>query len=965
MKKTVFFMAAMALCLFATAQVRATRYGDSKTVRPQTFRLANGLKVIVAEDHSEPKVYGAVIVHAGSKNEDTAATGVAHYFEHIMFKGTDRIGTVDWERERPYLDSISLFYDDLQTADHDTTRAKIQAEINRLNIEASKFAIANETDAILQQMGCTGLNAGTTYDYTVYYNTLPSNQLENWMEVYAERFRNPVYRLFQGELEAVYEERNIYNNDMFYSFSRNLFTESFGQHPYSRDIIGLDEHLKRPQPSAMRKFYDKYYVASNMTLLLVGDLNVAQAKQMAERYFGVWPAGKRVSEPRYELPRFESRVVKNVKQTPIKVGLMVFPGVKEGNRDQIALEAMCELLSSEGGMLSRMVSEGKLMAATMLPLTLQDAGSNVLLYAPKLLGQKHEQAEELVWECIDSMKTGGFDDRQLDAFKTRRLVENQRQLESIDGLASLLEKLECTGSGYEQWLDDQSKLAALTKADISRVAREYFDRDHCTIVRSSMGLPKKEAAIKPEWEHLDAQNQGRQSDFAKRIASHKVDPVTPQEIDFQRVVAQVQVSPFCRLYAAPNPRNGIFTLTIAYHYGTVDNLDIEPAVNYFNRIGAGVHNSQQYATELDCLGARFKAEAGYDYTTLTISGPEQNMDDIMRLVMLKMHHPMHDRQQLKNMIEEAELAKKAAADDPDTWFAALHDYVDYGKQSPYIDHTTLKQLKKLDGEQLFGLMQDIFGRDGYVTFVGNTRPEDVAAMLRTENLVHETVHTVPQRIRIPASHSENEVFYVSNSQFLKSDVALTVQSRDFDYRADRAAAALFNEYMSGGMNGVLFQEIREFRALGYHTFGLFVYDHRNRFRSSFLGYLGTQADKTNDGIDAMYGLMTAFPVRKDKFVPSREQLVASRNANYIGFRNLPAMVRLWREEYNLDADPRQALTAEIANLRFDELEDFHSKYISGRPVVVLVSGSAKKFKVKELSAYGKMKKLKYKDIMKF
>ena len=174
------------------------------------------------------------MVHAGSKNEDTAATGVAHYFEHIMFKGTDRIGTTDWGKEKPYLDSISDLYDLMQKTKESRKRHDIQLEINRLNIEASKYAIANETDAILQQMGCTGLNAGTTYDYTVYYNILPSNQLENWMDVYAERFRNPVYRLFQSELEAVYEERNLYANQMMYTFQRNIFNESFGEHPYSR-----------------------------------------------------------------------------------------------------------------------------------------------------------------------------------------------------------------------------------------------------------------------------------------------------------------------------------------------------------------------------------------------------------------------------------------------------------------------------------------------------------------------------------------------------------------------------------------------------------------------------------------------------------------------------------------------------------------------------------------------------------
>ena len=214
MKRITLFLLSVAMCFAAAAQ---------NDLKVETFHLSNGLKVIMCESHDQPKIYGSVVVHAGSKNEDPAATGVAHYFEHIMFKGTDRIGTTDWNAEKPILDRISDLYDQIQATQDADQRHQLQLEINRLNIEASNYAIPNETDAILQQMGCTSLNAGTSYDYTVYYNTLPSNQLENWMEVYAERFRNPVYRLFQGELEAVYEERNIHANEQMYAFSRNLY----------------------------------------------------------------------------------------------------------------------------------------------------------------------------------------------------------------------------------------------------------------------------------------------------------------------------------------------------------------------------------------------------------------------------------------------------------------------------------------------------------------------------------------------------------------------------------------------------------------------------------------------------------------------------------------------------------------------------------------------------------------------
>ena len=955
MKKLCLFLLPLAVCFATSAQ----------DLKPETFYLSNGLKVIVCEDHSEPKIYGSVVVHAGSKNEDTAATGVAHYFEHMMFKGTDRIGTTDWAKERLYLDSISQAYDRLHDAKSDKERHDIQLEINRLNIEASKYAIANETDAILQQMGCTGLNAGTNYDYTVYYNILPSNQLENWMEVYAERFRNPVYRLFQGELEAVYEERNIANNEQMYTFIRNLFTESFGEHPYSRDIIGWDRHLKNPQPSAMKKFYDKYYVASNMTLILVGDLNVKEAQQMAERYFSRWPKGKRVKEPEWKLPTFEKQVVKTVKQTPVKVGLMIFPGVKANSKDELLLDVMSEIISGGNGRLDELATEGKLMTAQLIPLILQDAGSNVILYIPKLLGQKHEAAEELIWGALDSVKQGRFSDELLESIKMNNLVSRMRQVEGYRGIASLLQSLETSGSSYEQWLEDNERLQKITREDIMRVATKYFDRNHCTLVRSNMGFPKKDAAIKPDWEHLDAQNKGAQSPFARQIASRKLNPIKPQVIDFDKEVETIPVSENCNLYASKNPKNDLFSLDIYYHYGTADNHNIEVADTYFDQLGAGDMTLQQYNIELDRLGGSFYFNSTYDYSYLHISGLEENRDKILDLVMMKLKNPRHDAQQLDNQIETLEASKKAAKNDASTWTSALYDYVLYGDRSEYIDHTTIKEMKQLKGEDLMDIINNIYERDGYVTYVGNRDPQEIAHLLREYDLVRNDVTVMPQRVRIPDTLNQNAVYYATNKKFLKSDIDFRIPSTAFDYERDRAACALFNEYMSGSMAGIFFQEIREFRSLGYSTAGRFRYDRFNRYPAYYYGYLGTQCDKTNDGVAAVRDLMLNFPDRPEKFESARDYLISVRNSNYITFRNLPSEVRYWKEVEKVDRDPRREVTKQLSRMTYDDIKAFHKKYVEGCPMLIFITGNAKKYDLKGLSQYGKVQEIKYKDMIKF
>ena len=962
MKRISLFLFSLAVSLVAFAQ---------DELRVETFYLKNGLKVIMCENHDQPKIYGSVVVHAGSKNEDPAATGVAHYFEHIMFKGTDRIGTTNWEKEKPYLDSISDLYDQIQATQDAEKRHQLQLEVNRLNIEASKYAIPNETDAILQQMGCTGLNAGTSYDYTVYYNTLPSNQLENWMEVYAERFRNPVYRLFQGELEAVYEERNIYSNQQMHDFSRNLFTESFGDHPYSRDVIGLDEHLKNPQPSAMKRFYDKYYVASNMALILVGDFNSVDAKRMAEKYFSIWPKGEPVRQPSYNLPRFESRVVKEVKQTPIKVGLIIMPGVKNNDPDQLALDVLSEIISGGNGRLDELATEGKLMAAQFIPLTLQDAGANIILYIPNLIGQKHEAAEDLVWAALDSVKQGRFSDKLLESIKMNRIVSRKRMLEDYSGIAGLLQELELTGSSYKQWLRDNDRLMHLTREDIMAVAAKYYDRDRCTIVRSKMGFPDKAPSIKPDWDHLEAQNQGVQTDFAKHIASRSVKEIPPQDLDYAKLVQTVPVSKNCTLYASKNPKNDLFSLNIYYHYGSFDNHNIDQAMSYFSAIGVADTLSgltltpEQFRIEMECMGGSFSLTSGRDYSYFSLSGPEENLEKILDLAVLKLRHPRHDRQQLANLVEQLEASKRAASNDAETWTNALYEYVLYGDQSEYIDHATIKEIKKMKGEELVALIDNLFGRDGYVTYVGNGDPDHIADLLRSHNLVRDDVTVIEKRFRHPRHFDEGAVFYCTNRKFLKSDIDLRIASDDFDYKHDRAACAMFNEYMSGSMAGIFFQEIREMRSLAYSTYGHFSYERFNRTPSYYYGYVGTQCDKTNDAIAAMRDLMVSFPDRESKFSGAKDYLVSVRNSNYITFRSLPYRYRTLLEEEKTGRDDRQEVTREIAALDYKSLREFHKKYIEGRPLLIFISGNAKQFDLKDLSRYDKVQEVKYKQMVKF
>ena len=190
------------------AAPRGRRFAADDPLRVTEVTLDNGLRVFLTENHERPEVFGAVVVNTGAKNDPADNTGMAHYLEHMLFKGTQALGTTDWAAEQGHQAQIEALYEQLRGAD-DATRARVQGEIKQALLQTYDHVVPNELDQLLRQLGGRGVNAFTSYDETVYHNTFPASAVDAWLEIYAHRFVDPVFRLFPSELEAVYEEKNL------------------------------------------------------------------------------------------------------------------------------------------------------------------------------------------------------------------------------------------------------------------------------------------------------------------------------------------------------------------------------------------------------------------------------------------------------------------------------------------------------------------------------------------------------------------------------------------------------------------------------------------------------------------------------------------------------------------------------------------------------------------------------------
>jgi Predicted Zn-dependent peptidases len=931
-------------------------------LKVKTTKLDNGLKVVMCEDHSSPQVYGAVYVHAGSKNDPADATGMAHYFEHIMFKGTDKIGTINWEAEKVYLDSIDIMYDKLHETTDVNERAAIQKKINELSLASTDYAIPNEVDVILTKMGGTGLNAGTAYDQTMYFNAFPSNQIAKWMDVYVERFRYPVFRLFQSELETVYEEKNMYGDGPINALQEYMFKEIFGEHPYGRPIIGLTEHLKNPQTSKMREFFNTYYVANNMTLILVGDINIDEIEPMVAEKFGVWHSGEIPAQPEYTLPVFNGPTVKDVKMSPVKMGVLAWRGVSNSDQDYLPLSIASSIFSNgETGLMDKDMLDGNIMMAMLMPLSLEDNGANIVMYVPNLLVQSFEDAESYIFANLEKLKKGEFSDDLFEAIRINMLKEREQESEDLENLAELFLELESRNMTYDEYLAETERIKHITKDEVVAIANKYYN-DNYLDIRSKMGSAPKDKVDKPNWKPIEAKNTDAKSEFAKMIEAEEVPSVTPQVIDFEKDVVINKINDRFTMISSKNPYNDIFTLCVTHNFGTINNPDINRAVTYWEMQGTQDKSFEEFSLELQKLGATIYIYCNQSNTNIVIEGFEKDLDRILALCEEKLNTPANDEKKKDIIAQNDQMEKETMKEDASTWGQAVRQYALYGEKSSYLTETPIKEWKKRTGEQLLNEVKDAVNYSGEVLFVGNLNPKDVIAALEKHNLVRNDVVKAEKQYRVENNFTENQIFMAHSKKFRQSNIFMHVPSETLNEN-EKAVSLVFNKYFGTDMYSIVFQEIREFRSLGYTAYSYFGYDYLNRKPGFLFGFLGTQSDKTNEGIEVFHNLITDMPERMEKFNASKDALILSRASDYISFRDIPSNVNTWLE-MGYKNDPRQATTEIIKKTEYKDVYEFYKKNVADRPVIIMMSGNKKKIDMKALGKFGNVKELKYKEIFK-
>ncbi len=462
--------------------------------------LSNGMKVLLVERHDAPAVSGGWVARVGSANERPGITGIAHLFEHMMFKGTPTIGTKNYKKDLEIIDAQEKVRDgmraeerkmramwrrgeitDLQDPDQKTKRWKeLEQEFKKLVAEHRKVIVKNEFDRIYTANGGSSMNAYTSYDHTAYFITVPSNKLELFMWMESGRLLNPVFREFYAERDVVFEERRMRTE----STPIGKFTESFNSlfwesHPYSWPIIGWPSDIPAISKAQADEFYATYYAPQNLTLILVGDFQSKEALVQAEKYFGRIKKGAREAPDvvTLEMPqKAEKRFYAEAETNPNVDIYYHTPAF--GHKDTYALRVLAQVLHTRTGRLHKqLVLKDKLATDTWAWTRGRKYAGELNIGAEVAEGRTLEETEKALYMQLEKLKNEPVPAKEMQKVKNNFAAGEYRRLSSNHPIMMAIMRAEGTG-GWRAINEAGPKLQAVTAADIQRVAKKYFTKEN-------------------------------------------------------------------------------------------------------------------------------------------------------------------------------------------------------------------------------------------------------------------------------------------------------------------------------------------------------------------------------------------------------------------------------------------------------------------------------------------------------
>ncbi len=941
----------------------AYEYVTNDPLKIRIYTLENGLKVYLSQYNIEPRIQTQIAVKAGGKNDPADNTGLAHYLEHIMFKGTSDFGTLNWDKESVYLDSIENMFAHYATLSDSLQRVGYYKQIDKVSNEASKFAIANEYDKMVSGIGAQGTNAYTTEDRTVYINDIPANQLENWLQIEGNRFRKIVPRLFHTELEAVYEEKNRSLDNDYWKTYESLYAGMFPKHQYgTQTVIGTIDHLKNPSITAIKKYFNTYYRPNNVAICLSGDLDYDKTIAMIDKYFGDW-------QPNNDLttltPIEEDPITKpEIKEVYGPDAEWVYLGFRFKGRssDDFKLLTLTDMIlaNSQAGLIDlNLRQEQRVLQPECYVDYLNDYCIHTFTGRPRE-GQTLDEVKNLLLEQIELVKKGEFEDWLLEAvvndLKKSKIEESENNwARSNDLVISFTSNL--LWQNFVSEIDDMRKF---TKADVMKFASEHYKDNYVAVYKRTGKDTNTQQVYKPSITKV-ALNKEDKSAFHESLSTNEVEKLKAVFVDYEKDIQKLKMNKDIEVLFTPNTVNDLFYLYYLSDVGSNNDPRMKVAVDYLQYVGTDEMSAEDFNKEFYKIGCDFGVWAAENQTYVYLTGLHENMEKATQLFEKLLANAKADDEALKKMIDgdfkkRDDIKKNKSA----ILFQGLMSYGLYGAKSPATNVLSNKQLREIKAEELIDIIKEFTKTEHRVLYYGPGDGQQLISMLNRQHILPEQLKPVAEPVKFDMPDVKKPNVYWVNYDMVQEEILFLTKGETFD-KNRIPISRMFNEYFGGSMSSPVFQELREAQGLAYAAFAYYGPANRPTDNDLFYAYIGTQADKQAEAMSAMKKLMDDFPKTENGLAIARNAILNNIESERITKTGILFNYESARR-MGVDYDIRKDVYEKVPQFTMDDLTRFQQEYIKGKNFNIVLIGDKSKINFKELQRYGNVQELSLDEI---
>ena len=965
MKKTILSAIIMLCAVVGQTVAQDYKYttvaGDQMQTR--IYTLDNGLKVYLSVNTEKPRIQTYIAVRTGSKNDPAETTGLAHYLEHLMFKGTKLFGTNNPAAEQPLLDEIEARYEKYRTLTDPEARRQAYHEIDSVSQLAARYFIPNEYDKLMAAIGAEGTNAYTSNDVTCYTEDIPSNEVENWAKIQGDRFQNMVIRGFHTELEAVYEEYNIGiaqdSRKLWEAMSKMLFPT----HPYgTQTTIGTQEHLKNPSIVNIKNYFNKWYRPNNVAICMAGDLNPDETIAIIDRYFGSWKPGDDVRQP--EFPALKP--ITAPRDTTV-YGLEA-ETLWMGWRFDRGNSLQCDTLDIIGDMLSNgtaglidldINNQMKMLGAFGGMEKLRDYSCFILGGTPKE-GQSLEEVRSLLLAEIEKLKSGNFSDDLLPSIINNAKLNYFTRLESNQARANLFVDTYINEIPWEQQVGYLDRISGITKQQVVDFARRHFGQNYVSVLKRQGEDKSLKKIDKPQITPIPT-NRDLMSQFVKDIQNSQVKPIEPRFVDFNKDLSFGKTKKQLPYVYVQNTENGRFTLSFHYDFGNESDLRYSYAKDYLEYLGTDKLTNEQIKQQFYKLACNYGISVGARQLNVTLSGLAENMPQALALLENVLQNAKVDKDAWQQLIALEEKSRNDAKLNQQQNFSRLVQYGVYGPYNPSRHDLSIEQLRQQDPQELLTLLKNLSKYDHTLLYYGPLTEQQLAKVVTKAHKTSKKLIPVPEGKHYTMQATpQNEILLAPYDA--KNIYMRMIHNEQREWQPQEAAVkALFNEYYGGGMNTIVFQELREARGLAYNAFAAYMEPSYKDQKEYFFTHIITQNDKMMDCVRQFHQILdtipqseTAFRIAKDALT---KRLQSQRTTKF-------SLINAWlsAKRMGIDYDIDKKIYEALPSLQLSDIVRFEQQQMARKPYRYVILGDEKELDMKSLEQIAPVRRVSTEEI---